>query len=194
MPLVKNFLPINLWTVGEPGLMPLVKYFLSIKLWIMGEPGQMPVVKYFLHIELWIVGESDACYLWQDLYRSNHETGEGRSYRTPDDLWRPYLLLLFIVVIFLDFLLLLLFVLFVLVNTGKSVPVVFFWPSRVIVSLHVSFSIRWFGPETIECDYVDSNIDIVVTGTGDANQECARPYALDSNNNKVGLVPTENFV
>jgi hypothetical protein len=58
MPLVKYFLHIELWIVGEPELMPLVKYFLRIKLWIRGEPGLMPLDKYFLHIELWIVGES----------------------------------------------------------------------------------------------------------------------------------------
>ena len=152
MPLVKYFLHIELWIAGEPGLMPLVKYFLHIKLWIAGEPGLMPLVKYFLHIELWIVSKSEACYLWQHLYRSSHETREGRSYWTPDALWGPYLLLLFIVVLLLDVLLLLFLVLFVLVNTGNSVPAVFLWPSRVIVSLHVSFSFRWFGPETIEHD------------------------------------------
>jgi hypothetical protein len=56
--LVKNFLHIELWIVGEPGLMPLVSYFLHIKLWIAGEPGLMPQVEYIRHIELWIVGES----------------------------------------------------------------------------------------------------------------------------------------
>ena len=42
----------------------------------------------FLHIELWFVDESEGCYLWQDLYRSSHETWEGQSYRTPDAQWR----------------------------------------------------------------------------------------------------------
>jgi hypothetical protein len=112
----------------------------------------MPLVKYFLHIELWIVGESEACHLWQGLYRSSHETGEGRSYTIPDTLQLPYFLLLFIVVLFLDLLLVHFFVLFILVNTGKSVSVVFLWPCSIIVSLYVSFSVRWFGPETIEHD------------------------------------------
>jgi len=152
MPLVKYCLHIELWIAEEPGLMPLVKYFLPIKLWIAGEPGLMPLVEYFLHIELWIVGESEACYRWQDLYRSSHETGEGRSYRTPDALWRPYLLSLFIVVLLLAMFLLLFFVLFVLVNTGNLVPVVILWPSSVIFSLHVSFSFQWFGPEKVEHD------------------------------------------
>jgi hypothetical protein len=125
MRLGKYFLHIELLIVGEPRLMPLVRYSQPIKLWIAGEPGLMPLVKYFLHIELWIVGESEACYLWQGLYRSSHETGEGRSYTIPDTLQLPYLLLLFIVVLFLDLLLVHFFVLFVLVNTGKSVSVVF---------------------------------------------------------------------
>ena len=133
--------------------MPLVKYFLHIEQWIAGEPGLMSLVTYFLHIELWNMGESEASYLWQDSYRSSHETREGRSYRTPDALWRPYHLLLFIVVLLLVLLLLLFFILFVLINnTGISVPAVFLWPSIVIVSLHVSFSFRGFGPETIEHD------------------------------------------
>jgi len=29
------------------GMMPLVKCFLQIELWIVGEPGLMPLVKYF---------------------------------------------------------------------------------------------------------------------------------------------------
>jgi len=148
------FLTCNAMERGRAGgMMPLVKYFLHIELWIAGEPGVMPPIKYFLHIELWIVGELETCYLWQDLYRSSHETREGRSYRTPDALWRPYLLLLFIVVLVLVLLLLLFLVVFVLVNnTGISVPAVFLWPSIVIISLHVSFSFRWFGQETIEHD------------------------------------------
>ena len=84
---------------------------------------------------------------------------EGRSYRTPEALWRPYLLLLFIVVLLLVLLLLhnlvlsVLFVLFVLVNnSGISVPVLFLLPTIVIVSLHASFSLWWFGPEIIEHD------------------------------------------
>jgi hypothetical protein len=110
----------------------------------------MPLVKYFLHIELWIVGELEAYHLWQDLYRWSNEMQERRSYRMPDAWWRPYLLVLFIVDLLLG--LLLFFVLFVLVNTGNSVPAVFLWPSSVIISLHVSFGFRWFGPETIEDD------------------------------------------
>jgi len=31
---------------------PLVKYFLHIELWIVGEQGLMPLVKYSLHIKL----------------------------------------------------------------------------------------------------------------------------------------------
>ena len=135
------------------------------------------------------------CNLSQDSYRSSHETREGWSYRTPVALLRPYLLLLFIVVLLLDILLLLLFfVLFVLVNTGNSVPAVFLWPGSIIVSLHISFSFKWFGPETIEHDQVDSIINIVVCGTGDANQVPSRPYAIDINYDKVGLVPMENSV
>jgi len=130
--------------------MPLAKYFLHIELWITGEPGLMPLVKYYLHIELWIVGESEACSLRQDLYRSNHEPLVGPRYRTPDALWRPYLLLLFMVILLLDLILFLVF--FVLINTGNSVLVVFRWPSSVIVSLHVSFGFRWFGPEMIDHD------------------------------------------
>jgi len=153
IPLVKDFLHIELWIAGEPGRMPLVKYFLHINLWIAGDPGLMPLVKYFLHIELWIVGESEPCYLWQALYRSSHETREHRRYRTPDALWRPYFLLLLNAVPLLVPLLLLFFVLFVLINTiGVSHPAVFLWSGIVIVSLHVSFSFRWFGPETIEHD------------------------------------------
>jgi len=110
------------------------------------------MIKYFLHIELRIGGESEACFLWQDLYRSSHETGEGESYRTPDGLWRPYLFLLFIVVLVLDLLLLLFFVFLVVINSSKLVPAVFLQPSSIIVSLHVSFNFRWFGPETIEHD------------------------------------------
>jgi hypothetical protein len=63
---------------------------------------------------------------------------EIRRYKIPDALWRTYILLIFIVVLLLD--LLLIFMLFVLINYGNSVPVIFFWPSRVIFSLHVSFS------------------------------------------------------
>jgi hypothetical protein len=98
------------------------------------------------------VSKSEACYIWQDLYRSSHETREGQSNRTPDALWGPYILLLFIVVLLLDILLLLFLVLLVLVNNGNSVPAVFLSASSVIVSLHVSFSFRWFGPETIQHD------------------------------------------
>jgi len=175
--------------------MPLVKYFLHIELWIAGEPGLMTLVKYFLHMELWNVGESEACYLRKDLYSSSHETREGRSYRTPDALWIPYRLLLFFVVLLLGLLLLLFFVLCVLVsNTGISVRAVFLRPSIVIVSLHISCSFHWFGPETIEHHQVDSIIEIVVSGTRDANQVRHRPYALDVNYDKVGLVLTENFV
>jgi len=98
-------------------------------------------------------------------------------------------------VLLLVLLLLLLFVLFVLVNnTGISVPAVFLWPNIVIVSLHVSFSFRWFGPETIKHDQVDNIIDIVLPGTGDENQVRGRQYALDINYNKVSLVPMENHV
>jgi hypothetical protein len=71
--------------------------------------------------------------------------------RTPEALWRPYHLLLFIVVLVLLVLHLLFIVLFV-VNTGNSIPALFLLPSSVIVSLHVTVSFRWFGPETIEHD------------------------------------------
>jgi hypothetical protein len=37
-------------------------------------------------------------------------------------------------------------------------------------------------------------MDTVVSATGDANQMRGRPYALDINNDKVGLVRTEHFV
>jgi hypothetical protein len=118
---------------------------------------------------------------------------EGRSYRTPAALWRWYLLHLFIIVLLLDILTLLFFVHLVLANTGNSVPAVFLWPGSIIVSLHVSFSLPWFGPEMIEHDYVNRIIDIVVSGTGDANQVWSRHYAVDINYDMVGLVQTESF-
>jgi len=92
MPVVKYFRNIKLWIAREPGLIPLVKYFLPIKLWIARESGLMPLLKYCLHIELWIMGESKAGYLWQDLYRSSTDMGEGRSNWRPYAVWRPYLL------------------------------------------------------------------------------------------------------
>jgi len=149
MPLAKYFLHIELRIVGEPGLMTRVKYFLHIKLWIVGELGLMPLVRYCLHIELWIKGRSEASYLRYDLYWWSHEMWEGRRKRTPDTLWRPYCLLLLMDVLLVDYLLLRVLVRFVLVNNSISVPVVFLQPSSIKVSLHVSFSLRWFGPEMI---------------------------------------------
>jgi len=130
----------------------------------------------------------------QDVYGLSHETREDQSYRTPDALWRPYLLLLCIIIL-PHHLLLLIVLLFVHNNsTGISVPAVFLWPSIVIVSLHITFSFRWFVPETIDHDTIDSIIDLVVSGTGDANQVRGPPYALDPNYQMFGLVPTEIFV
>jgi len=174
MPGASLFWHVRLWNMGEPkewclwsnvfykssyGLWESQDWclwssiFIHIKLWIAGEPGPMPLVKYFLHIQLWITGESEACYLWQDWYRSSHEMWEGQSNRTSDALWRPDHLLLFIVVLPIVVFPLLCFILFVHVNnTGFSVRVVLLWPSILIVSLNVSFSFQWFGPETIESD------------------------------------------
>jgi len=152
IPLVKKFLHMELWIAGEPGLRALVTHYPPITLWITGEPELVVADEYFRHIELWIVGESEACYLCQDLYGSSNETREGQRYRTPDTLWKPYLVLLCIVNLLLNLLFLLFCVLFVLINTGNSVPTVFLWPSSIIVSLDVSFSFWWFGQETIEHD------------------------------------------
>jgi len=153
------FLTCNAMEHGRArGMMPLVKYFLLITLWITGDPRLMRLVRYFLPIRLSIarqpgltrLGKSEDCYVWQDRYRWNHQMLKGWSYRKPDALWRLYLLQLFVVVGLLD--LQLFFILFVHVNTGNSVPAVFLWPSSAIVSLHVFFSLQWFGPETIEHD------------------------------------------
>lgn len=154
----------------------------------------MPLVKYLQHIELRIVGELEACYLWLEVYRLNHETLKGWSNRTPDALRRPYVLLLFIVVLFLDLLLVLFFILFILIITGNSVHAVFFWPSSIIGSLLVSFSSWWFEPESIEHVLVDSIINIVVSGTGDANQVCGQPCTHDNYYDTVGLVPMQKSV
>jgi len=138
--------------------------------------------------------------LWRTLfYISSYgswvsdEMGEGQSYWTPEALWRPYLLLLFIVILLLLILLSIMFIRFV-VNTGNSIPAAFLWLSSVVVSLHVTFSFRWFGPETIEHDLVYSIIDLAVSGTGNANQVRGHPYSLNINYDHVGLILTDNFV
>jgi hypothetical protein len=60
--------------------------------------------------------------------------------------------------------------------------------------MYVSFNVRWFWPETIKHDLMDSMIEIVVSGTGNGNQVPSCPYELDINYNNVGLISMEHSV
>jgi len=59
---------------------------------------------------------------------------------------------------------------------------------------HVAFSFHWVAPQTIEHDMIDSSMDIIVYGTGDANEVCGHQCPLGSNYYKVGLILMEILV
>jgi len=56
MLLGNQFLHMELWIIGELGLMPLFMKCLHIRLYIAGDAGLMPWVKDLLHIKLRIPG------------------------------------------------------------------------------------------------------------------------------------------